>query len=246
MRGSPDIEAGKVAALSITNRHTKARLALTSGHLPNKINRNRKQIADPFILYLRWRLDMKRRDFLKVIGGCGLLLSASRLAGAAESGKRPNVIIILADDLGCGDTSLYDGWIKTPRIDRMAREGVRFTDFHSNGSVCSPTRAALLTGRYQQRVGIVDVIAGHLDTPGLEATELTIPRLMKQNGYRTALFGKWHLGAKLQHNPTKHGFDEFVGFLPGGCDYLNHRSWRDGTKVKDQKGYGTNGTAVCD
>ena len=74
-------------------------------------------------------------------------------------GARPNVIVILADDLGCGDMSLYNGWIKTPRIDQMAREGVRFTDFHSNSSVCSPTRAAFLTGRYQQRVGIIDVIA---------------------------------------------------------------------------------------
>jgi len=182
---------------------------------------------------------MKRRQFLKAIAGCGLLLSVSQRTRAARSSKRPNVIVILADDLGCGDMSLYDGWIKTPRIDQMAREGVRFTDFHSNSSVCSPTRAALLTGRYQQRVGIVDVIARHLDTPGLEATELTIPRLMKQNGYSTALFGKWHLGGELRHNPIKHGFDEFIGFLPGGSDYLNHRNWRDGTKVKDQKGYGT-------
>ena len=158
---------------------------------------------------------------------------------AGHTAARPNIVLILADDLGCGDMSLYDGWIKTPRIDQMAREGVRFTDFHSNSSVCSPTRAAFLTGRYQQRVGIVDVIARHLDTPGLEATELTIPRLMKQNGYRTALFGKWHLGGEPRHNPIHHGFDEFVGFLPGGCDYHKHGNWMDGTEVKDQKGYST-------
>jgi arylsulfatase A-like enzyme len=121
----------------------------------------------------------------------------------------------------------------------MAREGVRFTDFHSNSSVCSPTRAAFLTGRYQQRMGIIDVIASHLDTPGLEATELTLPRLMKENGYKTALFGKWHLGDEARHNPIHHGFDEFVGFLPGGSDYNKHRSWMDGTEVKDQKGYST-------
>ena len=156
-----------------------------------------------------------------------------------QASGKPNVIIILADDLGCGDMSLYDGWINTPRIDQMAREGVRFTDFHSNSSVCSPTRAAFLTGRYQQRVGIVDVIAGHLDTPGLEATELTISRLMKQSGYRTALFGKWHLGPEPKYNPIHHGFDEFVGFLPGGCDYLSHGDWMDGTELKDQKGYST-------
>ena len=162
-----------------------------------------------------------------------------RPVAANDPVGRPNVVVILADDLGCGDMSLYDGWIKTPNVDRMAQEGVRFTDFHSNSSVCSPTRAAFLTGRYQQRVGIIDVIAGHLDTPGLEATELTIPRLMKQNGYMTAIFGKWHLGPKPRHNPIHHGFDEFIGFLPGGSDYLNHRNWRDGVEVKDQKGYGT-------
>ncbi len=184
---------------------------------------------------------MNRQQFLKTIGigGCGLLLAVSHQGRAAEPGKRPNVIIILADDLGCGDMSLYNGWIKTPRIDQMAREGVRFTDFHSNSSVCSPTRAAFLTGRYQQRVGIIDVIARHLDTPGLEATELTIPRLMKENGYKTALFGKWHLGDEARHNPIHHGFDEFVGFLPGGGDYHKHASWMDGTEVKDQKGYST-------
>ena len=103
---------------------------------------------------------MKRRDFLKTSGGCGLALSMPRRVEAGGSAKQPNVVVILADDLGCGDTSLYDGWVQTPRIDRLAREGVRFTDFHSNSSVCSPTRIAFLTGRYQQRVGIVDVIVG--------------------------------------------------------------------------------------
>ncbi|MDP6525369.1 MAG: sulfatase-like hydrolase/transferase [Kiritimatiellia bacterium] len=165
------------------------------------------------------------------------ILFATAVSSAVEA--RPNVIIILADDLGCGDMSLYDGWIETPRIDQMAKEGVKFTDFHSNSSVCSPTRAALLTGRYQQRVGIVDVIAGHLDTPGLEATELTISKLMKRAGYSTAIFGKWHLGPELRHNPIHHGFDEFIGFLPGGCDYHRHSDWWDGTERKEQKGYST-------
>jgi len=182
---------------------------------------------------------MNRREFLKATAGCGLLLSASQQGKAAKSGKPPNVIFILADDLGCGDMSLYDGWIKTPRIDQMAREGVKFTDFHSNSSVCSPTRIAFLTGRYQQRAGVVDVIVGKRDNDGLEPSEVTISGLMKKAGYRTALFGKWHCGAHPRHNPTKHGFDEFVGFLFGGSDYHDHRNWMDGTKVKDQKGYGT-------
>ena len=153
--------------------------------------------------------------------------------------RRPNVIIILADDLGCGDMSLYDGWIKTPRIDQMAREGVKFTDFHSNSSVCSPTRTALMTGRYQQRVGIVDVIVGTRDKNGLEPSEVTISGLMKNAGYKTAIFGKWHCGTDLRHNPTNHGFDEFVGFLIGGSDYHRHSNWMNGTKVEEQKGYST-------
>ena len=135
--------------------------------------------------------------------------------------------------------SLYKGWIKTPRIDRMAREGVRFTDFHSNSSVCSPTRIAFLTGRYQQRAGIVDVIVGRRDKDGLEPSEVTISGLMKKAGYKTAIFGKWHCGTDLRHNPTNHGFDEFVGFLTGGGDYHKHGNWMDGTKVKKQQGYST-------
>ncbi len=156
-----------------------------------------------------------------------------------ESDPQPNVVIILADDLGCGDMSLYDGWINTPRIDQMAREGARFTDFHSNSSVCSPSRAAFLTGRYQQRVGIADVIVGFQDKEGLEPSEVTISRLFKDAGYKTAIFGKWHCGTDIRQNPTRHGFDEYIGFLNGGSDYLSHTNWMDGTEIKEQKGYGT-------
>ncbi|MHC4743269.1 MAG: sulfatase-like hydrolase/transferase, partial [Planctomycetota bacterium] len=185
---------------------------------------------------------MNRRRFLGLaaLGGGGLLWgSAKGKASSGARGRRPNVIVILADDLGYGDTSLFDGWVKTPQIERMASEGLTFTDFHTNSSVCSPTRAAFLTGRYQQRVGIVDVVASHLDTPGLEATELTIPRLMKEHGYRTALFGKWHLGRELRHNPIRHGFDEFVGFLNGATDFHNHRDWYNGLERREIEGYAT-------
>ncbi len=152
---------------------------------------------------------------------------------------RPNIVVILADDLGCGDMSLYDGWIQTPRIDQMAKEGVKFTDFHSNCSVCSPTRIAFMTGRYQQRLGIVDVIVGHRDKDGLEPSETTISSLMKKAGYKTAIFGKWHCGTDLRHNPINHGFDEYVGFLIGACDYHRHSSWMDGKEQKEQPGYST-------
>ena len=190
-----------------------------------------------------YRSQLRKVLAVCVIGTLALICFQQESNAAARkrksAGRRPNVIIILADDLGCGDMSLYDGWINTPRIDQMAREGVRFTDFHSNSSVCSPTRIAFMTGRYQQRVGIVDVIVGTRDKEGLEPSEVTISGLMKNVGYRTAIFGKWHCGTHLRHNPTNHGFDEFVGFLTGAGDYHKHGNWMDGTKVKEQKGYST-------
>lgn len=153
---------------------------------------------------------------------------------------RPNIIVILADDLGYGDTSVYDGWVKTPHLQRMAEEGLTFTDFHANSSVCSPTRAGFLTGRYQQRVGIVDVLARHLDTPPLNPSEPSIARLMKQAGYRTALFGKWHLGMQQPNNPVHHGFDEFRGYLDGYIDYHSHdRQWYHNLVIEPQQGYST-------
>jgi arylsulfatase A-like enzyme len=122
----------------------------------------------------------------------------------------------------------------------MAAEGLTFTDFHSNSSVCSPTRAAFMTGRYQQRAGIVDVIVGNRDKHGLPPSEFTLSRMMKEAGYKTALFGKWHLGQQAEFNPVKHGFDEFVGYLIGAADYHNHKnSWYDGLEKKDQQGYTT-------
>jgi arylsulfatase A len=162
------------------------------------------------------------------------------VANCKEKTSKPNIIIILADDLGYDDTSLFGGWVKTPQIERMAKEGLTFTDFHANSSVCSPTRAALMTGRYQQRVGIVDVVARHLKTPSLMPSELSMPRLLKNAGYRTALYGKWHLGSKPESNPIHHGFDEFRGYLPGYVDYHAHQnSWYNGLKKEDQKGYVT-------
>ncbi len=184
---------------------------------------------------------MNRRGFIKAVGlgAAGLSLRPIRTF-AASTARKPNVIIILADDLGNADTTIFDGWIKTPCIKRMSKEGLTFSDFHTNSSVCSPTRAALMTGRYQQRVGIVDVVARHLDTPGLLPNELTLPRLMKQGGYRTALFGKWHLGVESKYNPVHHGFDEFRGYLDGYVDYHAHaKYWHNGLKLEPQKGYST-------
>lgn len=182
---------------------------------------------------------------MKLAGRWGIIASWIVLClvlvgGPVGAEDRPNIIVIMADDLGYGDTSVYDGWVKTPHLEKMATEGLTFKDFHTNSSVCSPTRAGFLTGRYQQRVGIVDVIARHLDTPGLSPAELTIPRLLRQAGYRTALFGKWHLGMEPEFNPTHHGFDEFRGYLDGYIDYHEHRNtWMNGLKKEDQPGYST-------
>lgn len=167
-----------------------------------------------------------------------LLLSAVSMSAAAD--RPPNIIVILADDLGCRDLKLYDGWVETPRIEKMAREGMTFTDFHANSSVCSPTRTAFLTGRYQQRAGIVDVIVGDRETEhGIPTSTPTLAKVFKNNGYATALFGKWHCGHQDQYNPVHHGFDEFVGLLNGAGDYHRHGSWRVGLRKTDVEGYST-------
>jgi hypothetical protein len=143
---------------------------------------------------------------------CLLAICSLSTAIAAE---RPNVVIILADDLGYGDIGVHDcADIPTPAIDRIAREGCRFTAAYSNGSFCTPTRAALMSGRYQHRCGIED-----LDGP-LPAAVKTLPDVMRAAGYTTSMVGKWHLGEGNGFTPMDRGFDEFFGFLGGGHKYL--------------------------
>lgn len=159
---------------------------------------------------------------------------------SVQADRPPNIVVILADDLGCCDLAMYDGWVDTPRIEKMAKQGMRFNDFHTNSSVCSPTRAAFLTGRYQQRAGIVDVIVGSREPEhGILPSVPTLPRVFKDNGYATALFGKWHCGYQDEYNPIHHGFDEFVGFLNGATDYHNHGAWRIGLEKQNVHGYST-------
>ncbi len=150
-------------------------------------------------------------------------LIAQRVDRASD---RPNVVLILMDDLGYGDIGSYGGTdAKTPNLDRLARDGVRLTNAYANGAVCTPTRAALISGRYQQRVGLEWVVGG---TPqaksGLPASGASLPALLKKNGYVTGLFGKWHLGGRPEFSPNAHGFDEFFGFLGGAHDYYTHQS----------------------
>ncbi len=146
--------------------------------------------------------------------------------GATEPSKdmRPNVVLIMADDLGYADISCFGGTVaQTPNIDQMAKDGVLLTDFHTNGAVSSPTRAALMTGQYQQRSGVTGVIsaAAHREV-GLALEEITIAEKLSDLGYKCGMFGKWHLGYPEEFNPTYQGFDEFRGFVAGNIDYHSY------------------------
>jgi arylsulfatase A-like enzyme len=154
-----------------------------------------------------------------------LVLSGIRPSVSAfAQNSRPNVIIIYADDLGYGDLSSYGGDIPTPNIDRLGREGIRFTDFYVSSPVCTPSRYSLLTGAYPQR-SIHDLTRAlmPMDKNYLDASEATLAEYLQAQGYRTALVGKWHLGAKdSTDTPMRHGFDTFTGFKPGCIDYFTH------------------------
>jgi len=126
-------------------------------------------------------------------------------------GQKPNIVYIFADDLGYGDLSCYGAKdINTPNIDQIAKQGIKFTEFYSASSVCSPSRAALLTGRYPQRMGINTVFFPESFT-GIPDKEITIPEILKEKGYATGIVGKWHLGHHYQYLPLQQGFDEYFG-----------------------------------
>jgi arylsulfatase A-like enzyme len=142
-----------------------------------------------------------------------------------SSTRKPNVLLIITDDVGYGDFGSYGAPdIKTPNVDRLAKEGVRFTDFYANGAVCTPTRTGLISGRYQQRVGLEQALStSAVDLQrGLPVTGRSLPQLLKNNGYATGLIGKWHLGFRTEMGPNAHGFDYFYGFLSGAVDYFRH------------------------
>ena len=132
---------------------------------------------------------------------------------------RPNIVFIMADDLGYADVGCYGRpELSTPNIDRIAARGVRLTQGYANSAVCSATRLALITGRYQYRLplGLEEPLAGKTDV-GLPPEHPTLPLLLQQAGYRTALVGKWHLGSLPEQGPNHFGFDHSYGSLAGGC-----------------------------
>jgi arylsulfatase A-like enzyme len=157
---------------------------------------------------------------------CCTLAALPVHAHAQQQERRPNVVLIMTDDMGYGDLPSYGGTdIRTPNIDRLVREGVRLTDFYANGATCTPTRAGLITGRYQQRFELEAPLgaAGPADSVrGLKPTGRSLPQLLKNGGYATALVGKWHLGWKPEFSPNAHGFEYFFGFKSGYLDYYQH------------------------
>lgn len=141
-----------------------------------------------------------------------LLLAASMLHPSQPAAPPPNVVIMFTDDQGYGDLGCYGHpTIATPNLDRLAAEGARLTDFHVASSVCSPSRAALLTGCYPKRVGMHRHVVFPPDAHGLHTDEDTIADVLKRHGYATGCFGKWHLGHRRGHLPTDQGFDTFAG-----------------------------------
>jgi arylsulfatase A-like enzyme len=169
--------------------------------------------------------------------------------GVADEKRRPpNIILILADDLGYGDLSCFGAKdIQTPNIDRLAAGGMRLTRFYANSSVCSPTRAALLTGRFPELVGVPGVVRTHPENSWgrLSPDAILLPSVLKRAGYHTVIVGKWHLGLASPNTPTERGFDFFHGFLGDMMDdYYNHRRHgqnymrRNGAEI-DPKGHAT-------
>ncbi len=171
------------------------------------------------------------------------------LAGLAHAAPKPNILLIVGDDLGYGELSCQGSTMEvpTPNIDSIARNGVRFTSGYVSGPYCSPTRAGLMTGRYQQRYGHEfnpGPAESAVENFGLSLNEVTIGNRLKEAGYATGWFGKSHLGYKPEFHPLKRGFDEYFGFLGGAHDYLDaagdkHNPILRGTDPVDNIGYTT-------
>lgn len=172
---------------------------------------------------------MTRRGFIKAVGAgaaaAALPETADAKADAGKQARRPNVLLILTDDQGALDAHCYGSTdLYTPTMDSLARTGVRFTQAYAH-TVCCPARAMLMTGRHPQRSNVNNWTQGNAKADkgrNMFREEVTIAELLREAGYATGLFGKWHLGADLEHGPTCQGFDEFLGLRGGFIDNYNH------------------------
>ena len=191
---------------------------------------------------------ISRRRFLRRAAACGAAVAARPWlsvgrARAAEAPKRPNILLIVSDDQGYRDLGCFGSEeAKTPHLDRLAREGIRLTSFYVSWPACTPSRGSLLTGRYPQRHGVYDMIRneapdyGKRYTPaeyaatferigGMDTREVLLPKMLKQGGYVSGIFGKWDLGMHRRFLPLARGFDDFYGFVNTGIDYYTHERY---------------------
>jgi arylsulfatase A-like enzyme len=170
--------------------------------------------------------NINRRQFLsKTALGLGALsLGASAFKCAAKTVARPNIILIMADDMGYSDLGCYGSEIPTPNIDRLANEGIRFTQFY-NAARCCPTRASLLTGLYPHQAGVGDMVSPKYNSEAyqgyLNDKCVTIAEVLKDAGYTTHMSGKWHVGENRRHWPTDRGFDKYFGLISGAANYFD-------------------------
>lgn len=208
-------------------------------------------------------MSVSRRDFMKALGSGAMLFCMSgcrQLTRRSAAGRPPNILLIVSDDQGYRDLGCYGGTeIKTPNLDRLAREGVRLTDFYVTWPACTPSRGSLLTGRYPQRNGTYDMFrndkvdSDYLYPPseyavswemigGMDTREVLIPKVLRQGGYVSGIFGKWDLGQLHRFLPQQRGFDEFYGFTNTGIDYWTHERYgvpsmrRGNTPTVEDKG----------
>jgi len=187
---------------------------------------------------------MMKRALAVALTLMGLGLSPA-LAEAASTPKQPNIIFIMADDLGNADIGYHGGRPKTPNIDKLAHEGVALESFYGE-PVCTPSRAALMTGRYPMRYGLQTLVIFPSHTYGLNTDEKTLPQALKEAGYNTLMVGKWHLGhADKKYWPQNRGFDYFYGNVVGEIDYFTHErggvvDWQRNGKFLKENGYFTN------
>jgi arylsulfatase A-like enzyme len=169
---------------------------------------------------------MRRTLFRLLFAATIAAAPSSLLAQTGGGAQRPNVVLIITDDAGYADFGSYGAPdVRTPNVDGLARDGARMSDFYANGATCTPTRAALISGRYQQRFELEAPLGaqGQKDWErGLRPTGRSLPQLLKNTGYATALVGKWHLGWRGEFSPTAHGFEYFFGFKSGFIDYYRH------------------------